>query len=117
MVESSAASEKYVVPFTYRKHFSPEQCTELVNSFKNYDKDNNGVMDKAEFKQALKDMGHDEVTDQIADNLLKRVDKDNSGVIEWVEFLDMMQMVKVKGKKSGVDFITAQVKGVGSGKA
>ena len=73
-------------------------------------------MDKAEFKQALKDMGHDEITDEMADNLLKRVDKDNSGVIEWVEFLDMMQMVIIKGKKSGIDFITAEVKGVGSAK-
>jgi Ca2+-binding EF-hand superfamily protein len=34
-----------------------------VTSFKNYDKDNNGVMDKNEFKEALKDMGYRDLTD------------------------------------------------------
>ena len=115
MVESS--SEKYDVPYTYRKHFTTEACTEMVATFKSYDKDGNGKMDKNEFKAALKNMGHDEVNDEQAGALLARFDKDNSGFIEWVEFLDMMQTIKVRGKKSGLDNIVKEIKGVGGGHA
>jgi Ca2+-binding EF-hand superfamily protein len=62
-------------------------------------------------------MGHDEVNDEQAGALLSRFDKDNSGFIEWVEFLDMMQTIKVRGKKSGLDNIVKEIKGVGAGQA
>ena len=61
MVEST--TDKYIIPREYQKKFKPEQQTELINSFKNYDKDSNGHMDKAEFKAALKDMGYRDCTD------------------------------------------------------
>lgn len=111
MVES--AEDKYDIPYTYRKHFSPESCTELIKTFKNYDKNGDAKMDKNEFKAALKDMGHDEVSDEQAGALLARFDKDNSGFIEWVEYLDLMQTIKVRGKKSGLDNIVKEIKGVG----
>ena len=59
-----SSEDKYDIPYTYRKHFSPEACTELVKTFKNYDKNGDCKMDKNEFKGALKDMGHDEVSDE-----------------------------------------------------
>ena len=108
-----ASSDKYDIPYTYRKHFSPESCTELVKTFKNYDKNGDQKMDKSEFKAALKDMGHDEVSDEQAGALLARFDKDNSGFIEWVEYLDLMQTIKVRGKKSGLDNIVKEIKGIG----
>ena len=103
MVEASAEENKYEVPYTYRKHFNPEHITGLINTFKNYDKDGNGKMDKNELKVALKDMGHDEVSqnDELVGKLLERFDKDNSGFIEWIEYLDIMQQIKLKGKGSG----------------
>ena len=103
MVEAAAEEQKYEVPYTYRKHFNPEHITGLINTFKNYDKDGNGKMDKNELKVALKDMGHDEVSqnDELVGKLLTRFDKDNSGFIEWIEYLDIMQQVKIKGKGSG----------------
>ena len=60
MIESFNANTKanYEVPYAYRKHFSPEECTELVNSFKNYDQDNSGVIEVDEFRSVLKDIGH-----------------------------------------------------------
>lgn len=65
MVEASAtAEEKYIVPFEYRKIFSPEQSTELVRSFKNYDTNSDGHMDKTEFKNAVIDMGYRDITDE-----------------------------------------------------
>ena len=111
------ASEQYAVPFVYRKHFSPEETTQLVSTFKGYDKNSDGKMDVNEFQAALKDMGHDEVSEAQSQALLQRFDADKSGFIEWVEFLDIMQQVKVKGKKSGSDFLAQEIKGVGAGHA
>jgi len=61
MVEATPAN--YEVPFTYRKFFNTEQVTEMVNAFKSYDTNSNGSIDVVEFKNALKGMGHSDVTD------------------------------------------------------
>lgn len=64
MVESTEpAKQSYDVPFTYKKHFTPEQCTEMTSAFKNYDENQDGTIDSKEFKNALKNMGHDSYTD------------------------------------------------------
>lgn len=63
MVESTN-TETYEVPYAYTKHFNPESVTQLVATFKGYDKNKDGKMDKTEFKQALKDMGESNVTDE-----------------------------------------------------
>lgn len=109
MVDST--TEKYEVPYAYRKHFNPESVTQLITTFKHYDKDGNSKMDKTEFKAALKDMGEDNVTDEQVSALLSKFDQDNSGFIEWVEFLDMMQTIKVRGKKSGLGIEELKIAG------
>ena len=93
MVESTNFTRKdqYIVPYEYRKFFSAEQTSELVQSFKNYDKDKNGVMDKNEFREALKDMGYRDLSEAKVSQVLKSVDKNQNGVIEWDEFLEMMR--------------------------
>lgn len=96
MVE--AAANNYEVPFIYKKYFTTEQVTEMVNSFKSYDANSNGNIDAAEFKAALHGMGHTEYTPEKCAELLQKVDKNNDGVIEWIEFLDMMQLVKKSGR-------------------
>ena len=107
MVESTN-TESYEVPYTYTKHFNPESVTQLVNTFKGYDKNGDGKMDKTEFKQALKDMGEANVTDEQVNLLLSRFDVDNSGFIEWIEFLDMMQTIKIRGKRSGTEILAVE---------
>ena len=52
MVESS--QEKYEIPFLYRKHFKTEACTQMVSTFKGYDKNGDGKMDVNEFSVACK---------------------------------------------------------------
>jgi len=69
----------------------------MISAFKNYDENGDGTIDSKEFKNALKNMGHDNYTDEQVLAMLKTVDKNDDGVIEWVEFLDMMRMVKQSG--------------------
>jgi len=98
MVEANPGAAAYDVPFTYRKYFNTEQVTEMINAFKGYDTNSNGSIDAAEFKNALRGMGHTDVTEEKVAEMLARVDKNTDGVIDWLEFLDMMQMVKKSGQ-------------------
>ena len=91
MVEAQPAEQNtYEVPFTYRKYFNTEQVTEMITAFKGYDTNGNGSIDAAEFKNALKGMGHTDISDDEVTTMLNRVDKNTDGVIDWIEFLDMM---------------------------
>ena len=87
MVESS---KEYVVPFAFKKVFSPEECNELARAFKSYDKNKDGHMDASEFKKVCKELGSDEVSQEQIDVLFKRIDKNNDSTIDWEEFLDLM---------------------------
>ena len=58
MVEA-VQPETYEVPFAFKKQFNTEQITEMINAFKSYDTSKDGKIDKAEFKNALKGMGHE----------------------------------------------------------
>lgn len=99
MVE--AAQDVYEVPFTYRKYFSPEQVSEMINAFKGYDTDSSGSIDANELKTAILSMGHSEVTDEQIQAMLQRVDKNMDGTVDWIEFLDMMQGIKSSGQNFG----------------
>lgn len=46
------ASKDFVVPFAFKKVFSPEECTALVRAFKAYDTDKSGNISAKEFKKA-----------------------------------------------------------------
>ena len=90
MVESKQSQQRgsieYEIPFVLTKMLSPEECTGLITSFKNYDKDNNGVIDKNKFRQVLKDMGHDVSLDRLEEAFTK-TDLNQDGLIEWEEFI------------------------------
>lgn len=89
--------------FTYsnemKKVLSAQEQTELINAFKNYDKNSDGTMDAKEFKNIMIDLGHRKTTDDDAKNMLSAHDKNQDGVISWVEFVDMM--IKMKGDQTG----------------
>ena len=71
----------------------------MVNSFKNYDKDSSETINKEEFKQVLKDMGHSDVTDSYLSEVFSKIDLNKDGVISWEEFLNMMQYIILSGQK------------------
>ena len=102
MVEATEAAQKeYVVPFSYKKIFTPEECNEFIRSFKNYDVNKDGSMDAKEFAQVVKDLGYNSVTTERISELLKMVDKDESGRIEFDEFLEMWSGIKQKTNNFG----------------
>jgi Ca2+-binding EF-hand superfamily protein len=37
-------TKNLTIPFQYKKTFSPEECTELTNAFRNYDTNKNGTI-------------------------------------------------------------------------
>ncbi len=46
MVESTL----YEIPYSYKKYMSPEEQHAVIRSFKNFDKNQDGTVDRAEFK-------------------------------------------------------------------
>ena len=80
---------EYAIPFSYKKIFSPEECNEFIRAFKGFDKDGNGSMNAAEFKQAVIDLGHRDITDERINELLTVVDKNHDAKIDFHEFLEM----------------------------
>lgn len=94
------ASKEFIVPFAFKKVFSPEECTSLTRTYKMYDRDKSGNIDAKEFKQMCKDLGHGDVSDARLAELFKQADKNNDSTIDWEEFLTMMQGVFSKAQKS-----------------
>ena len=48
----------------YKKYFTTEQITEMINAFKGYDTNKSGDIDATEFKAAVHSMGHTEYDDE-----------------------------------------------------
>ena len=61
-------------------------------------------------KQALKEMGHDEVTDE---QIEKMCEKCENGVVKWQEFLEIIKEIKIQGQKRKSAAVS--IKGVGAG--
>lgn len=82
---------------------APEQ-TELIKTFKNYDKNSDGTLNLEEFKNIMIDLGHRKTTDEDAAKMLQEYDKEQNGVLSWNEFVDMM--IAFKGDKNSNKFGT-----------
>lgn len=79
----------YSIPFAYRKNFTPEDCTQIVQTFKNYDKNKNKTIEAKEFSKMLKDMGHGNYTQDQVNALFVKYDRNGDSLIDFLEFLDM----------------------------
>ena len=76
--------------------FDPPIFEEFKNIFKEFDKNNNGLMEKSEFIALLADLGYKNVTPQDADELFKSVDLNSDSVLQFSEFLGIMKQIKSK---------------------
>jgi Ca2+-binding EF-hand superfamily protein len=56
---------------------SEEQLAEFRETFRNFDKDDNGVLEKHEFKACLNALGHNVGNDEAIDRLMKQLCKSN----------------------------------------
>jgi hypothetical protein len=107
----------YEFTFEQKKNLGPEERSALMRSFKNYDTNKDGVMNKAEFKNIMIDLGHRKITDEEVNKMLTSHDTDKDGVIQWTEFVDMMG--KLEGQDSSkfgtVIGSTAKIEGAHGG--
>ena len=76
--------------------FDPSIFEEFKNIFKEFYKNNNGLMEKSEFIALLADLGYKNVTPQDADELFKSVDLNSDSVLQFSEFLGIMKQIKSK---------------------
>jgi Ca2+-binding EF-hand superfamily protein len=55
-------------------------------AFERFDIDGDGLITAAEFKSVMAQLGDFNVTETVAQSLIKRVDTDGDGKISWEEF-------------------------------
>ena len=63
---------------------------QLKETFKLFDKDNDGTITKVELKEMMKKLGK-EPSDEEVEAMIKEVDSDGDGQIDFEEFKKMMQ--------------------------
>ena len=109
---SETMQNDYEIPFSIRKVLTPEQCSDIVNSFKNHKKekyDSDGLR-QAQMELALKEMGHDEVT---SDQIEQMCNKCQDGVVRWHDFIEIVKDIKLQGQKRKSAAVS--IRGVGAG--
>ena len=74
--------------------FQPEVYTELVKIFKEFDANNNAVMEKDEFKNLLKELGYGDMKKKDIDALFQDIDLNHDNVISFYEYLLIMKKLK-----------------------
>ena len=79
--------------------FDPQFYSELVETFKGYDTNGNGVIENNEFLDLVTALGFTDVTKQDVDALFKDIDLNNDSVISFSEFLVLMQKLTPKKKR------------------
>lgn len=77
-----------------KQKLGPEDQAIILRSFRNYDKNGDGVMDQSEFKNIMIDIGYRKITDDKCAEMLAEQDQDHDGVLSWTEFVDMMVGMK-----------------------
>ena len=76
--------------------FEPAIYSDLVKTFKEFDTNQNGVIEKDEFKSLLKELGYEDLTKKQINALFKDIDLNNDKVISFYEFLLIMKKIKTE---------------------
>ena len=88
----------YNVDKKYTEGLDPDFYAQIVELFKGYDANGNGVIEKNEFVELLKSLGYEDVEKSEIDALFKDIDLNSDSVISFAEFLVLMK--KMTGKKT-----------------
>ena len=79
-----------------KKTLTPQDQSECIRAFRNYDKNNDGTMDQTEFKNIMIDIGYRKISDDKTKSLLAEQDQNADGVLSFSEFVDMMAKKKAE---------------------
>lgn len=72
-----------------RKMKDTDTEEELVDAFKVFDRDGNGLISSAELRHVMTNLG-EKLTDEEVDEMIKEADMDGDGHINYEEFVRMM---------------------------
>ena len=80
--------------------FDQDLYTEIVQVFKDFDKNGNGVIEINEFEDLIKELGFTDTSKQDIETLFKDIDLNNDSTISFAEFLVLMKkMTSTKKEK------------------
>ena len=68
----------------------PDHMTALKDAFAEFDKNSDGYITKDELAGVMRNFGHDIISAEELDEVMKIVDTDGNGVVDFKEFLEMM---------------------------
>jgi Ca2+-binding EF-hand superfamily protein len=73
-MEGAKPEINYDFTFDQKKNLGPQEQTQLIKVFRNYDTNKDGVMDQGEFKNIMIDLGHRKITDTECKTMLDKFD-------------------------------------------
>lgn len=72
------------------KPVKPDHMTALREAFAEFDKNSDGYITKNELAGVMANFGHEIITQEELDEVMKLVDTDGNGVVDFKEFLELM---------------------------
>ena len=89
----------YVADQKLIQSFDQDLYTEIVNVFKDFDKNGNGVIDCHEFEGLIYALGFTDISKQDIETLFKDIDLNSDSTISFAEFLVLMKKMTSKKKR------------------
>ncbi len=89
--EVKEETKEFNISFEMKKVFTPQEITEMIQSFKFYDSNKDGTIHFDEFKKILHDMGRKDITEEQVTEKFKEFDMNEDGVLDWEEYLQMFK--------------------------
>merc|ERR1712037_542450 len=88
-VDQDGSGKIEFLEFFAKKMKDPDTEEDLIEAFKIFDKDGNGVISASELKHVMTTLG-ERLTEEEADEMIKEADMDGDGFINYHEFVKIM---------------------------
>jgi len=87
--ESKKVDEKEFMAMMSKKMKSSDTEEELIEAFKVFDRDGNGLISPGELKHIMTNLG-EKMTDEEIEMMIEAADQDKDGVVNYQDFVKMM---------------------------